>query len=530
MPDAFFIASYISLALTDLLICLEMPLFAIAHMYAFSHTDYIDPNVQYAARMPLRYAFRDAFGLKDVIEDSKATLRGQGMDYRTFEPAEGKMHQGSGRDRRIRAGLRYAQGGKQKYWLPMPDQESTSEAGAKRGGLGAMERARNQAIGDEAEVYAPLFEAQARDVVHSAPDLRSDSESDDGGWDSDGFSLTYSDPHASDDELYEHSRSYLFGDYNYPCIDVSGEIARTTMWDEEERILRDQRAGYFSPTRNPRGRLLAEGKGYGATDSRRSLAESGASGSSPRFKGKDVWTPYSPRNYEPLDEEQIKGATIIDLENDRIPDMVVGGVKMKWTKHSNFVPLHQPEGSSSSNPPPDRSKDYDSTLSSSTQSRPSSPSQHRSQKPSLHPAKPLLPHDAVDLVVEDPDASAEKTTKERRKGEPAVHGQAGDLRTLRRVYRRGYEAQSKEGEEANVEVTEEMAPVDESDGKGERGERPEKLNVKASEAEPDENNQPRGEPETVVMTDATVARATTPPLHASDDFIKYTPEDDNPWL
>ena len=38
----------------------------------------------------------------------------------------------------------------------------------------------------------------------------------------------------------------------------------------------------------------------------------------------------------------------------------------------------------------------------------------------MHTAKPLLPHNAVDLVVEDPDASAEKITKERRKGEPGV--------------------------------------------------------------------------------------------------------------
>ena len=80
---------HISLGRVDTLICFEMPIFAIAHMYAFSHTDYIDRNVMYAARMPMYYAFRDAFGLKDVIEDARATLRGEGMDYREFEPAEG---------------------------------------------------------------------------------------------------------------------------------------------------------------------------------------------------------------------------------------------------------------------------------------------------------------------------------------------------------------------------------------------------------------------------------------------------------
>ena len=369
--------------------------------------------------------------------------------------------------------------------------------------------------------------------MHIGPDVRSDSDSDDGGWDSDGFSLTYSEPHASDDELYEHSRGYLFGDYNYPCIDVSGEIARRTMWDEEERILRDQRAGYFSPTRNLRGGLSREGKGYGATVSDTPFAKSGGSGPSPMFKGKKAWNRYSLGDDGLLDEEQIKGATIIDMESDRIPEMVVAGVKMKWTKQNKLVPVHQPEGSSSSKPPPDRGKGYGSPLSVSLRSDPSSPSRHRPQGLPLHAAKPLLPHDAVDLVVEDPDASAERITKERRKGEPSVHGQAGDFRTLRRVYRPGYEAQDKEGEGAILGATEEMGLVDDSEGSDERDEPPEKMDVKIvkeSEVDPDENNQLHGEALTVEMTDATVARATTPPLHARVDFTQYTPEDDNPWI
>ena len=510
-----------------------MPIFAIAHMYAFSHTDYIDSNVQYAARMPLRYAFRDAFGLKDVVEDSKATLRGHGMDYRAFEPAEGKMHQGSGRDRRIKAGLRYAQGGKQKYWLPMPDQKSTVEAGARRGGgLSAMDRARNHATGDDEESYAPLLEDEARDVVHVGADLRSDSDSDDGGWDSDGFSLTYSDPHASDDELYEHSRSYLFGDYNYPCIDVSGEVARRTMWDEEERILKDQRAAFFSPTRNPlpRGRLLGEGSSYGATDHRPSMSSSGNNTSLPRFKGKDIWNRSSlSENEQPLSNELNKGATIIDMETERMPDMVVGGVKMKWV-----VPAggHRPPKSSPSMSPRDRSRSYEpSPYSGSPRSGPSSPQRSRL---SPHAAKVLLPHDAVDLVVEDPNAGSEQVTKERRKGEPAVHGHAGDVRALRRVYRRGYDARDEEVNESSFEVGGNMGNIDGHERQEDKGEdvHPERVDksvVRVSEEEHVEDHQV-GEVETVEVADATVARAATPPMHARVDYTRYTLEDDNPWL
>lgn len=69
------------------------------------------------------YALRDSIlGYKDVLGDSISTLRGTGFSYRTFEPAEGGVHSSTGdaRAKRARAGLRYADGGKTKYWLPMP--------------------------------------------------------------------------------------------------------------------------------------------------------------------------------------------------------------------------------------------------------------------------------------------------------------------------------------------------------------------------------------------------------------------------
>ncbi len=113
-------AENLSIALQDAAICFEMPFFAILHLYAFSHRDYVDRGDLYAGRLPFLWALRDSlFGFKDVLEDSLTTLRGSGISYRTFEPAEGGMHQGLGRQRRVQAGLRYGNGGKNKYWLPM---------------------------------------------------------------------------------------------------------------------------------------------------------------------------------------------------------------------------------------------------------------------------------------------------------------------------------------------------------------------------------------------------------------------------
>uniref|UniRef100_A0A0W0G6B2 Hypothetical DUF300 domain-containing protein n=1 Tax=Moniliophthora roreri TaxID=221103 RepID=A0A0W0G6B2_MONRR len=254
---------YISLGLTDTLICIEMPFFAIAHLFAFSHTDFIDRDKHYIARMPISYAFRDAFGYVDVQEDTKATLRGQGIDYREFEPSEGFIHQGLGRDRRIRAGLRYSKGGKRKYWLPQMGVAQPP---------GQVERGVNRVITKIAgrhqaeEVHAPLLQDEAEDVYHNAPDLRDSDARLEDVWAAQhaqgDFGLPFGDLDNDDEDLFEHSKKYVFGDYNYPVIDVSTEDARHEMWAEEERVLRDEQSAWFQGKGVLRERPAWEG--YGA--------------------------------------------------------------------------------------------------------------------------------------------------------------------------------------------------------------------------------------------------------------------------
>lgn len=452
-------ATYISLGLTDLLICLEMPLFAIAHMYAFSHTDYMDNKVQYAARMQLRYAMRDAFGIKDVVLDTKATLHGEGMAYREFEPAEGKIHQGAGLERRIRAGLRYAQGGRQKYWLPMPDQETTVEAGVKRnGGAGVADRARNRITGDEEEAYAPLLEGQARSVVRDETvDIIEDE-----------YSLTCSDPHSSEDELYEQSRSYLFGDYNYPCVDVSGENARRAMWEEEERILSNQRAAYFSPTRNPHAHLPGQKRGKGKAvrgEPSRSIGKARGNG------GEDVQQGYGATGTTPSGLGLVSGdgegippdfenrGNLIDFESRHIPDIVADGVELDFKKGKGPVKIARhgksPIASSSSSP---RNVNVERVRNSPTQSRSRSSSLRAKAEAtsSSSPRYKVVAPDAVDLVVEDRDAEIERLQRERLRGEPAVRGQPGATRALRRVYRKEEDDDDDEEDMGNYADIEEQ--------------------------------------------------------------------------
>lgn len=108
-------------AIQDALICFELPGFAVAHWYAFSWKDYADRTI-HAARMPVLYAARDAFGIRDLIEDSKITFRGKGYEYRLFDPSEDILaHAESGsRAARMMEGMRFEKSGKGKYWLPKP--------------------------------------------------------------------------------------------------------------------------------------------------------------------------------------------------------------------------------------------------------------------------------------------------------------------------------------------------------------------------------------------------------------------------
>lgn len=114
-------ADNLAAAIQDALICFEMPVFAISHWYAFSWHDYADMTIS-AARMPVKYALRDAFGIRDLIEDSKETFGGKNYEYRKFDSGDNVLaHEESDSTvKRMHEGMRYERGGKGKYWIPKP--------------------------------------------------------------------------------------------------------------------------------------------------------------------------------------------------------------------------------------------------------------------------------------------------------------------------------------------------------------------------------------------------------------------------
>ncbi|CAE7060655.1 unnamed protein product [Rhizoctonia solani] len=477
---------HISLAITDTLICYEMPFFAIAHSYAFSTADYTEPTTHHVARMPFLHALRDAFGLLDVIVDARETLQG-GVSYQAYEPAEGGMHQGTGRDRRIRAGLRYAAGGRKKYWLPMPAEDSLAATSATSNPLTKARRAL-----DEENAYAPLTQSQADDVVHSES---SSSDSDTGLVVPTTFdvqferssSLTIVRFRASkrEDAMYDDARRLVFGDYNYPVIDCSSERARALVWDAEEAILRDERAAAFVPSLGG----VVPRKGYGATESTRGVYGKWADNGSVKSLRTAEQGVVAPQPGQSLD---------IDMRDGKRPDVRVGGVDMHW---SGSGPHLRPD-------PPKLSRSAGSTP--------------RTESPSSKSARPLPP-DAVDLVVEDKDAAEAAASRERRKGDPALRPGG------KKVYRRGYVLDDGRDVEVSVEERERAGSVEQT-----------KVRVQDSQEQEGhdatddihgggpEADDMHGSPEAV--EEVTIARAATPPPHAHVEAV-HVPETSlsNPW-
>ncbi|KAG9042160.1 hypothetical protein FS837_011225 [Tulasnella sp. UAMH 9824] len=534
-------AEHISLAITDALVCIEMPFFAIAHTFAFSYTDYIDPNTHYAARMPMFYAIRDAFGYVDVLVDSRQTLRG-GVSYQKYEPVEGGMHQGYARDRRIRAGLRYAKGGQQKYWLPMP------EDNAKPGGPVTAVRSYLEDQRILKDGYAPLLQEQEEDVIRdetrSPPPVASPTRetflsatADPAPFapppvenpDSELDELEFYPPDSDEEENYAESKKLLFGDYNYPCIDVSSEAARRTMWDEEERILTDRRAAAFSPLRTTAPAALSaaqRNRSYGTT------GQTPGPGRGEGGKGKSKVYGAAAERIDPHAEMPEVSAprqfnergAIIDMSPDAPkPDIQVDGVQLSLTHRTSAAAVpkraKKPSNVSSTSRP---SPGLVAPPARPSLSNRSSTTSFRSGRSSSQPQQPR--EDAVDLVVEDPKAAEEEMAYERKKGEPAVR-QTGQ----RKVYKAAYTVEDNVGDDRDVEVEREIEQGVEDPRKGDR---PEIDRTKVKVGGRGEEEEDRG----ANVAEVSIVRAATPPPHATLEWDRHhvsprfdmNPED-NPW-
>ena len=175
-----------------------MPIFAIAHWYAFSWHDFADPSIS-SARLPIVYALRDAFGIRDLIEDSKETFRGEQYQYRFFDSGDNVMahEESNSRLARVRDGMRYERGGKAKYWIPKPGDGADSRTPL----LGSPSSSSRRGVQGGSRRTSSLDAYQACD-------------------DADVFRLD-----DEDERLFENARRLEFGDWN-----VSISPSATKQW------------------------------------------------------------------------------------------------------------------------------------------------------------------------------------------------------------------------------------------------------------------------------------------------------------
>jgi len=212
IPDAVegYSPDNLAAAIQDALICIEMPLFAAYHWHAFSWRDY--DKVRMSARMKVGHAFRDAFGPKDLIEDSKMTLRGDNYAYRVFDSGDKIMAHEDSRSRlaRLKDGMRYERGGKGKYWIRKPGDPSVSPV-----------RDYVSPVTGEVDPTTPLLGDHHQHSSAAAGPSSSTRPTGPGGEHGtfDGWTLG-----SDEDSLYTKARELEFGDWNVSGREFSSSL------------------------------------------------------------------------------------------------------------------------------------------------------------------------------------------------------------------------------------------------------------------------------------------------------------------
>ncbi|GAB1737325.1 hypothetical protein NU219Hw_g1250t1 [Hortaea werneckii] len=209
-------ADNLAAAIQDALICFEMPFFALSHWYAFSWKDYADRTIS-DARMPIRFALRDAFGPRDLIEDAKETFSGNKYDYRYFDAEDNVIahEESSSRRARMREGMRYERGGRGKYWIPSP------------GGANDKQPLLSKVADSHARTMSPGNGSGGGNHRSTSRGTKKDygtqqqPYSEDEPSSSSSFNpnhLLILDP--EEERLYVSARALEFGDWNYPVINT----------------------------------------------------------------------------------------------------------------------------------------------------------------------------------------------------------------------------------------------------------------------------------------------------------------------
>ncbi|KAM3065549.1 hypothetical protein ACMFMG_012219 [Clarireedia jacksonii] len=215
-------ADSLAAAIQDALICIEMPIFAIGHWYAFSWHDYADVTIS-AARMPVWYAIRDAFGVRDLIEDTKETFSGNKYEYRLFDTGDNVLaHEGSSsRVARMMEGMRYERGGKGKYWIPKPGEVNSRTPLLGKNGSGSGTQSPSK--GPDSDSKSTVYGADGGDELNLDPD---------------------------EENLYDRARKLEFGDWNYPVITAHEASRERWLTGQPDLLTTSANRNLLQPTKD----------------------------------------------------------------------------------------------------------------------------------------------------------------------------------------------------------------------------------------------------------------------------------------
>jgi hypothetical protein len=343
-----------------------------------------------------------------------------------------------------------------------------------------------------------------------------------------------------DENLFDHSRQYLFGDYNYPVIDVSDEGARVAIWHEEERVLRDERGAWQSPIRNVQ--VGIQGKlweGYGAIGTTVASSKSGRNDADPSFshrgdtehpgkmnearlRGEARSSPAAPNAHKGLLVPAIQRVTYSAASSAASSIDRQGSTSTSNGMASSSTAIHQHRIS----PAASRT----SLLSTPSLSpKPSTKSEKSKSKERAKDDKNLvrsaLSQDAIDLVVEDPKAAV-VIQEQRHPGEPSFRKKGG----LKRVYRREPTQDEQESVSRDEQIEEREVPAYETPYEGLVGSQS-AGGMEVFDRDVGDPGWGSGDPSppTRFMQEDTtnIVRAGTPPTYVRKVYNEL--EDDNPW-
>lgn len=312
-------ADNLAAAIQDALICFEMPIFAVAHLYAFSWRDYADDTIS-AARMPVKFAVRDSYGIRDLVEDTKLTFRGKTYDYRTFDSGDNIIaHEDSeSRVARMMDGMRYERGGKGKYWIPKPQHVNAKTPLLNHDGS-------NHAL-------APEARGMAHDYRAAEPDWEIGID-------------------AEDERLYTNARALEFGDWNYPVITAHEASRRDWMHADPGMLTTSTNRNLLQPTKDNKSRRRGEIRDSIHKGKERSTSSRGSG--SRRREGQGIEAKLA-NDLDPVDADPAKTdrSQLVDLvvedeeaeQAEQVRARKEGGGAWNRTEQKHFVRTYDVEG------------------------------------------------------------------------------------------------------------------------------------------------------------------------------------------